>query len=312
METVLDAEKVELLLYHDRSFSYIIKSANVEKCTNCMTLHEEDIALRGLILESVAGLEAELQRSRLDAARKLLTWIASVSDAGTYREKSPLQSPTSLTSSEMYKQFGFDRYAGSCGTFSVLAKKIFELFGYEAITIDIGIPGTRLTHVTTLLKIDEKFYVFDPTKNATFFDGSRYVDIDTVLAAAKNHQRYVPFPVIPFTRQYLHSNGDVTDVPGVDFCQCVPMENSPDGSVCMQDGVYALALFRKRLFQYVSYDAPDAPRHAVPEIGVADDVVTPALVYGQLITVYGPRDVGAAFCKVMEKHNIRCPEAKPM
>jgi hypothetical protein len=59
------------------------------------------------------------------------------------------------------------------------------LFGIDAFTINYGIPGTYVTHVTVVVPVDGRFYLLDPSFALTFWMQGRPAPIDEALNAVR-------------------------------------------------------------------------------------------------------------------------------
>ncbi len=173
------AQPIEVLIYADGAFEYVIESVSVDPCPACVT----DARLREIVLRDVPGLDRE--RSAFERARLLLDWTAHIVDEG--RDVPRFAGNDSLISSvgagEAYQEIWLPDAGGAlCGGYSVFFAKVLALFGFDAYTIDMGDADARLTHVTTLVFIDGRFYIFDATLNGYYVRGDRPASLDEVLS----------------------------------------------------------------------------------------------------------------------------------
>jgi len=173
--TVVGGSQVEALIYGRGEFSYALKSLRLEPCDDCLT----DADLRELLLAKIPELSRLLATDKFSAASRILDWAANVVDGGTLEG-----GLTGLSAAQIYQDIWLpDAGGASCDGFAVFLQKVFSLFGINAFTVDMGLAGTPLTHVTTVVAADDgRFYVFDPTFNGIYAEPSgKFVDLETVL-----------------------------------------------------------------------------------------------------------------------------------
>ena len=184
--TVAPGTRVELLIYADQQFAYELEKFSLTGCADCTT----DAQMMTRIKQEVPALnltpELARQSDGLVAATQLMHWLSPrlviESDETLHAVMSGLPLGQILSESFEGKRNGV-----SCGGFAVFQARLLQMFGYEAFTMDFGMPGT-FTHVTTVVAIGpadaKRFYVFDPTFNAGLVtvDDSVQVDLDEALA----------------------------------------------------------------------------------------------------------------------------------
>jgi hypothetical protein len=154
----------------------------------CMT----DEAFRALVLPATAANDHEYLLSLLD-------WASNTADfavAGALAERTAVY-VNGLSARQMYASvYKPNRGGGFCGAHAQFMANLLREFGYDALTMDVGVPGTTLTHVTTLVYLDGQFFMLDPTFNAyvTRADGewATLVDILEEPAALQVNSRLTP------------------------------------------------------------------------------------------------------------------------
>ncbi|MBI5321038.1 hypothetical protein [Bradyrhizobium sp.] len=195
---ISDTTRLELLIYGETRFSYQA-GLRFRECADCLT----DEGLRDIIRAAIPGLNETLKVDRLAAAHKLVIWTARTVDLGESVPKFPnvVNAFPYLSASQLYDAVWKPDAGGAlCGGFAIFFQKVLNLFGIDAFTIDIGFPGTFLTHVTTVLPVTTgsgtSFYIFDPTFGGTYAtrDG-RYVDLGSMLSQAAD-VHFVAEPVM--------------------------------------------------------------------------------------------------------------------
>jgi hypothetical protein len=113
----------------------------------------------------------------LEKAAALLPWAAATVVVGTP------EVPARHDLATLLPIFEARTGGGSCGLFATFYQDVLAKVGVPAITVDLGIPGTPTTHVTTLVWDHDTFYVFDPTYNGRFLDASGHdVPLPAVLS----------------------------------------------------------------------------------------------------------------------------------
>jgi hypothetical protein len=176
------ADSVELLIYGDAPFSYTLKALSIEECPRCPT----DGQLKQIIRAKLPGIDEQAKTDTLHAAGRLLQWTASVVEVGgeidAFRETA--QQLPAMTAAQIYSDVWLaDAGGAACSGFAVFFEKVLALFNIPAFTINIGYDGTSLTHVTTIIPHDGKFYVFDPTFGGAYLnEAGDYVDLPAVVA----------------------------------------------------------------------------------------------------------------------------------
>ena len=180
--TVAGGSKVEALIYGRGEFSYGLKSLRLEPCDGCLT----DAGLREHLLARIPELSHLLATDKFSAASHILDWAANVVDGGGDIKGFEALSGglTGLPAAQIYQDVWLpDAGGASCDGFALFLQKVFSLFGIKAFTVDMGLAGTPLTHVTTVVAADDgRFYVFDPTLNGIYAKPSgKFADLETVL-----------------------------------------------------------------------------------------------------------------------------------
>jgi hypothetical protein len=200
---VSGASAIELLLYGDAAFTYGLQEITIEECPNCFT----DEKLKNIIRGALPGIDEQARSDVLEAASRLLGWVAPILDVGDridvfadLSRKLPI-----MSASEIYSDIWQpDAGGASCSGFAVFFQKVLALFDIPAFTIDVGYEGTPLTHVTTIVPFERKFYVFDPTFGGVYVDSNGYVDLVSVIAGAG-----AKFRAAPISRTIMFPNDEV-------------------------------------------------------------------------------------------------------
>lgn len=178
--TVAPGTRVELLIYADLPFAYQLEKFSLSACADCTT----DAQLVTRIKQAIPALNQTpalaKQAEGLGAAKQLMHWLSPrlviESDETLHAVMSGLPLGQILAESFEAKRNGV-----SCGGFAVFQARLLQMFGYEAFTMDFGVPGT-FTHVTTVVATGpadaKRFYIFDPTFNASLVKTSDGVELD--------------------------------------------------------------------------------------------------------------------------------------
>jgi hypothetical protein len=182
-QTVADSRQVEVVIYADSPFEYAVETVRLEPCPTCRT----DADLNDQISTEIPGIRELAAREPLAAAGELLAWAAP-------RTTFALASALQIVPVEMpdkaavdYQRFLSASAGVYCGGAAEFLMRVYRMFGIPAATIDFGVAGTDLTHVTVLVADPggkhARFFVFDPTFNAVFRRGPTgdLVDLGTLL-----------------------------------------------------------------------------------------------------------------------------------
>ncbi|MCA0319474.1 MAG: hypothetical protein LCH88_15555 [Proteobacteria bacterium] len=176
--TITNTSRLEVLFYADGPATYDLAAISIEPCPTCRT--SDDVKRR--IEAEVPGLGT---KSRWEQALALLRWAANAVDYSTDASLTPPDFESWPVEKALFDFFDRDIGAVSCGGMSVFTRDVLRLFGFEAFTINYGIPGTIATHVTTVVQIDGLFYMLDPTFAAYFAVAGQPVDLVTALNMVK-------------------------------------------------------------------------------------------------------------------------------
>lgn len=103
------------------------------------------------------------------------------------------------TAPELFSLFRTNRGGVKCGGAAVTLRKLYELYGYQAVTLDTGFPGTRATHVVVVVKLENGdntiLSVQDPTFNRSYtLDDNRPADVIEMMDAFLNGEQPVVQP----------------------------------------------------------------------------------------------------------------------
>lgn len=193
LQTKLDAtQQLEVLIYADTKAQYKLQQISLEECPSCKT----DKDLKAEILRDNPLLTKQLKIDRLAAANTILKWSANHTVVPIIiKDSSRVQDVGGLSASEIYYDvFKSGQKGVYCGGAAVFLTKLYHLLGITAFTIDTGVAGTLLTHVTTVVVDNngdtKSYYIFDPTFNLTFIneDTGKFANLFEILHALKNGQ----------------------------------------------------------------------------------------------------------------------------
>lgn len=102
------------------------------------------------------------------------------------------------SAAELFAIFKSDGGGVWCGGAAITLRKLYEAYGYEAVTLDAGFPGTPATHVVTIVRIKTRdglvLSLQDPTFNHTYVNENRspidVVEMMDLLAAGQGNSIY--------------------------------------------------------------------------------------------------------------------------
>jgi hypothetical protein len=176
--TVVGTTSIELLFYADAPATYDLARLSITPCTACRT--GDDVRRR---------IEADIPdlagKSGLDKAIALLRWSANVTDYSPDSTLTPPDFEAWPVEKALYEFFDADIGAVSCGGMSVFTRNVLRLFGFDAFTINYGVPDTLVTHVSTVVRIDGRFFLLDPTFGAYYVADAAPVDLIAALQMLK-------------------------------------------------------------------------------------------------------------------------------
>jgi hypothetical protein len=137
---------------------------------------------------------------------KFLLYAVKKADRATSKEfVEVIPSPRKKTFNELDQFVENDLAGGYCSFVSAYTSKYFRKQNVDALTIGFGIPNTNMTHVTVVVNINEKFYIFDPTWNMVFKDKEgKHIDLFTLLQT-KNYEAISK----PARRDWLMKKSDI-------------------------------------------------------------------------------------------------------
>ena len=179
--------KLQVLLYSDSPFEYRLGNITITEDPNAPTKE----MLKQVIFQQRPKLKALLAGGQtLPAIEELLHWTSGVVSLGERDDVSDRNTmkvviePVEQSYEDVWQS---DAGGARCAAFAVFFAKVLNLFGIDALTIDVGYPGTLVTHVTTIVPIASdrgfRLYVFDPTLTGVFktTGTGAYVDLAQVL-----------------------------------------------------------------------------------------------------------------------------------
>lgn len=165
------------LLYSETAGAFDVKITEVFPCARsrdwrCRT-KEEFLAL----------LPPERGASRAERLRDLLEWATRNADYSQSEVAHSRFSPGNLGAHHIYfKYFENDVAGGYCGGTSVFFARVLQLAGFDAFTFDFGELAGDLTHVTTIVANEDKFYLYDATFGMYLADPESLEPLDLFAA----------------------------------------------------------------------------------------------------------------------------------
>lgn len=174
---------IEILIYADAPASYDLLTVRLEPCATCRTA--DDLVSR--VRAEVPDLDG---RSGIDRILALQSWAASVSDYSHDPSLIPSDFEQREDFDALFEFFDKDLGGVSCGGMAVFARRVFQRFGIDAFTINYGVPGTRVTHVSLVVPYGDKFLLVDPTFGVFYRYGAAPLSIADglrLIRAGKSH-----------------------------------------------------------------------------------------------------------------------------
>ena len=228
---------------------------------------------RDEIIKELPGLENLLETNKLEAIRRIRSWAAKKATWGEYPPEIELYTLDAFQIDEQVWKPGFGT---SCGGFAYFLEKVLLSFKITAFTLDFGVPNSNLTHVTLVVALNEgegfKFYVFDPTFNASYIDtnSKKIIDIFEVISRSQKNEDNFTLAQDYFVRNVSHADdqgeyleslsGTESDCDYVDFhwlCKGFPYninvlkvmwkENIKQNKISLDDDIF-LSLFKNTVF----------------------------------------------------------------
>lgn len=157
------------------AYSYSIKAISKEKCASCVGQE----FFRDSIIRERPEIESAINNGEWE--RVLLSLLDFASNRVVLGATSRSDIAYTFFPNDLTYTFSHNLSEGSCGLFTDYFRKIIKEFGFESASLDFGIDSsTYLTHVTAVvLAPDGKYYIFDPTFNATYRSRTgRLVDVE--------------------------------------------------------------------------------------------------------------------------------------
>ena len=234
--TVSGSDKVEVVVYGDAAHTYRLETLAMEECAACLT----DPQLVRLIHAAIPQLQGLLERDRRAAARSLLNWTANVVDLGL---GDTVEAATTwayeMGAAEAYQElWSTGRDGTACGGFADFFSKVLPLFGFDAFTVNFGYAGTPVTHVTTVVAIDNELYILDPTFNGEYVSSrsGESMRLADVLKRPADGVRGYAFRTMPIARDLVFTSdadGSVSrllSTLGVSIGTCQPTSDRQTGA----------------------------------------------------------------------------------
>lgn len=203
----------------------------------------------------------------LGTAVELLEWSTEISDFAISASVIDSFDISDLSAAQIYfAYYEPDLAGGYCAGTATFFERVLQERGFEAFTWSFGIVETDLTHVTTVVEIDGKFYMLDATFGGYFVspEDGHPLDIFSLLDGARYEYRQLQVPAREFLgssdeaprMQRLERLGHVTN------CDTRP---DIDRIVCL-DPVYGLEKYLSSFAELLSRnDIPLSPE-ALPRL----------------------------------------------
>lgn len=152
----------QLLFFTGTAGGFELKNMKLVGCLanewRCRTAEDFD--------DLLPGTDGDVSATRLLA---LVEWATVNSDYAASKEVAASMDITGLTPSQIYHQYYEPNLGGGyCGATAVFLAQTLRSQGFDAFTMDFGIVEDDLTHVTTIVAQDGKFYLVDATFGAYF------------------------------------------------------------------------------------------------------------------------------------------------
>lgn len=173
---ITGATRLEVLFYSDKPSSYALEQLDINECPTCKTA--EDLRERILYEAPEVGTT-----TGLDKAIALMKWAANIADYTSIPKLIPGDFESWSAEKAVYDFFDKDVGGVSCGGHAVFLQRILHMFDVDAFTINYGVPGSYVTHVSVVVPHEGRFYLFDPSFALTFGMHGRAAPIDEVLRA---------------------------------------------------------------------------------------------------------------------------------
>lgn len=110
-----------------------------------------------------------------DLALDVLDWASNKIDFSAVpfiAKQANREFPPLNASQIMRRYYEPNKLAGFCGATAVFTAKVMREIGLDAFTINFGLPGGDLTHVSVVWRREDgAFHFVDPTFNGTFYTG---------------------------------------------------------------------------------------------------------------------------------------------
>lgn len=199
-----DEDDAEVTVYGQVGYRFEMSRPSVETCVEPFPME----CLSPGDIRQIANLDLPDDLSRKVAM--LTDWISNEADFSltpSIAKKANEIFPPLNAAQIVRGYYDQDTIAGFCGGTAVFAAKVLQEFGVDAFTVNFGIPGGDLTHVSVVWRDESgRFYFADPTFNGTFLKDGRPADIFAELGDAT-------FQGAPVTkREYLFRKGEADEV----------------------------------------------------------------------------------------------------
>jgi len=182
---ISNTKHLQIMFYNDKSYKYLLSKLSITPYNG-----KTDADFKKELLNTIPMLSYNLKHNRLRAADQLANWAANNT---LWSIKECAELALMLPSDIYYNFFKKNKGGVYCAGTAVFLNKIYGLFGYNSLTIDIGILGTKLTHVTNFIGLKKnnqwEFYLMDPTFNLRYIDRNtgKYATISKVLQSFKSN-----------------------------------------------------------------------------------------------------------------------------
>ena len=204
------------LHYVDLSIPYAISRAPYMMRSVLGITAKEDIALKQIIIQQHPELEAA-DITDYEKVGILRDWAAKVVDSSSISLQLNLrdQSFSSWSAYDIYSAFVGDQGGVVCGGTARFLMKVYQVFGFEAGTLNFGIVNLH-THMVSLVQIEhggqELWSVQDAWNNLTYeglnVEPMDYYKMLRLLKQQKDDEIVIVEPKTPLVRDWLYYDGD--------------------------------------------------------------------------------------------------------
>ena len=171
----------EALVYSDDPKQhYDVLRMTMQPCDGCLTQDE----FRQTIVSSIPGFD---QMGAMQKAQKLLAWSSSHADFAMDAQTLTTGTESQPVEATYFVNFMSNKLGVYCAGSAVFFRQVLDLFGIDALTVDFGETRDGLTHVTTIVNIEGKLYILDPTFAGFFAKAGKPIPVLDLIRAYRSH-----------------------------------------------------------------------------------------------------------------------------